>query len=112
MTRDLYTQYFAAEATVNGRKRHAALVALTADSEKGFIKYTVSASFFPHDTEDDFAVSYDAFFSKEVFLGKGRRSQKREADLLKSLRQEADSLAKEAGAQIFWEKPLKEAKVN
>ena len=56
-------------------------------SEEGRIKYEAAISFFPHVSEDDFAVSYDAYFSKVVFEAPGRRSKKREQGLMESLRQ-------------------------
>ena len=79
---NVYEQYFAAEAEANGRARHAALVMLISDSEAGQIRYEAAVTFFPHDTEDDFGVSYDAYYTKTLFEGKGRRSKKREAKLL------------------------------
>ena len=79
MTTDVYSQYFAADCIFCGVARHAALVSLTVDSEGGRVSYSVSASFFPHTDEDDFSVSYDAFVSKIVYEGVGRRSKKRPA---------------------------------
>ncbi|MBQ6053081.1 MAG: hypothetical protein IJL30_07370 [Clostridia bacterium] len=108
MTTDVYAQYFAAEMTFNGVKRRAASVKLTSDSEAGNIRYTVSVSFFPYTSEDDFAVSYDAYFEKEIFSATGRRSKKREEKFLKDLRDVIDSLAGEAGGKVFWERPLRE----
>ena len=79
-------------------------------SEEGRIKYEAAISFFPHVSEDDFAVSYDAYFSKVVFEAPGRRSKKREQGLMESLQTEANSLAEEANGKIFWDKPLIEAR--
>ena len=107
-TVNVYQQYFAAECTFNGVERRAASVMLIATSEEGQIKYEVAVSFFPHVSEDDFAVSYDAYFSKVVFEAPGRRSKKRELGLMESLQTEANSLAEEANAKIFWDKPLTE----
>jgi len=81
---------------------------LVSDSEAGRIRYEAAVSFFPHDSEDDFAVSYDAYFAKVLFEGKGRRSKKREAKLLETFREEIDGLAAEAGGQVFWDKPLRD----
>ena len=110
MTIDVYAQYFAAALTYNNVPRHAAIVKLTSDSEAGQIRYTASVSFFPHNDEDDFAVSYDACFEKEVFKGKGRRSKKREAQLLEDLRTVIDAVCEEADGKVFWEEPLGEAR--
>lgn len=109
-TVNVYLQYFAAECTFNGVERHAASVMLIATSEEGRIKYEVAVSFFPHVSEDDFTVSYDAYFSKVVFEAPGRRSKKREQGLMESLQKEANSLAEEANGKIFWDKPLIEAR--
>ena len=109
-TVNVYQQYFAAECTFNGVERRAASVLLIATSEEGQIKYEVAVSFFPHTSEDDFAVSYDAYFSKVLFEAKGRRSKKREQQLMETIQEEADSLAKEVNGKIFWDKPLIEAR--
>ena len=109
-TINVYQQYFAAECTFNGVERHAAAVTLIATSEEGKIKYEVAVSFFPHTTEDDFAISYDAYFSKVVFEAPGRRSKKREQQFMETLQAEADALAEEANAKIFWDQPLIEAR--
>ena len=109
-TVNVYQQYFAAECTFNGVERRAASVMLIATSEEGQIKYEVAVSFFPHVSEDDFAVSYDAYFNKVVFEAKGRRSKKREQDLLGTLQTELNTLADEANAKIFWDKPLIKAR--
>ena len=109
-TVNVYLQYFAAECTFNGVERHAASVMLIATSEEGRIKYEVAVSFFPHVSEDDFAVSYDAYFNKVVYEAKGRRSKKREQELLETLQTELNTLADEANAKIFWDKPLIEAR--
>ena len=109
-TINVYQQYFAAECTFNGVERHGVSVMLIATSEEGQIRYEVAVSFFPHTTEDDYAISYDAYFSKVVFEAKGRRSKKREQQLLDTIQEEADSLADEANGKIFWDKPLIEAR--
>ena len=105
-TINVYEQYFKAEGNFNGVERKAANVLLISDSEAGHIRYEVAVSFFPHRTDDDFAISYDAYFSKILFEGAGRRSRKREEGLLKSIQEEADELAAGNGAAIFWDKPL------
>ena len=71
MTTNIYQQYFSAEAEFNGVPRHGALVMLIADSDAGNIKYEAAVSFFPHRDEEDYAVSYDAYFSKVLYEAKG-----------------------------------------
>ncbi len=108
-TVNVYKQYFGGECTYNGRDRHGVQVLFIAESDSGMITYSLSVSFFPHDTDDDYAVSYDAEKSVTLYQGKGRRSKKREAELMKELHETADSLAKELGGEIYWDKPLREA---
>ena len=105
---NVYQQYFAAEGTFSGVERHGASVLLISNSEAGQIRYEAAVSFFPHRDPEDFAVSYDAFFSKVLYEAAGRRSKKREEQLLNGLRQEVDVLAEEAGATVFWDQPLTE----
>ncbi len=103
---DVYQRYFRADAVVNGVKRRAASVFLTATSEEGNIKYELSVSFFPYEEEGDFRVSYDACLSKELYFAKGRRSKKKEEEYLKLLRETADELAAGISGRIFWDEPL------
>jgi len=63
-------------------------------------------NFFPHNDAEDFAVSYDAYFSKVLYDAPGRRSRKREAQFLETLQDEVNALAAAATATIFWDKPL------
>ena len=65
MTVNVYEQYFKARLDYGGAERRAALVMLTAESGQGEIRYEAAVSFFPHRDPEDFAVSYDAYFSKE-----------------------------------------------
>ena len=109
---DVYQQYFEASGEFNGRTRHAVNVILKSTSCAGEISYDVLISFFPHDDPEDFAVSYDACFIKTLYSGKGRRSKKRETDLLKNIRAEAAALALKNGATINWDKPLTEARIG
>lgn len=110
MTLNVYEQYFAAEMVANGVPRHAALVMLIADSETGNIRYEVAVTFFPHNDEEDFSVSFDAYFNKVLFDNKGRRSKKREQVLMEGLRNHIDELASEVGGVVFWNQPLREAR--
>lgn len=105
-TINVYEQYFRAEGVFNGVERRAAAVVLISDSDAGQIRYSLAVNFFPHCEDDDFAISYDAYFDKTLYEAPGRRSKKREAALLEALRSEADSLAAEAGGSIDWNRPL------
>ncbi len=107
---DVYAQYFAGECVYNEVERRGASVKLTATSDSGEITYVVSVSFFPHSDPEDFGISYDAYAEKELYRGKGRRSKKREAAMLETVRPEFDSLASELGGTIDWEQPLIEAR--
>ena len=108
MTINVFEQYLKAEAEYNGVPRHAALVMLIADSEAGNIRYEAAVSFFPHSSEDDFAISYDAYFNKILYEGRGRRSKKREQILLENFRTEIDQLAETIGGKVLWNQPLRE----
>ena len=103
---DVFECYYEASCMANGRARHAASVKLTATSDAGMITYTYSVNFFPHDDEEDFAISYDAYVSEVVFEGKGRRSKKKEVVWLDGLEVACNGLADRLGGTIDWEKPL------
>ena len=109
MTTNVYEQYFEADLESNGVARRGALVMLIADSEAGRIRYEAALTFFPHRDQEDFAVSYDAYYSSVLFDAPGRRSRKREEKLLLSLQDEIDALAEKVGGAIRWEEPLGEA---
>lgn len=110
MTVNVFERYYAAEADFNGVPRHGALVMLIATSEEGNIRYEEAVSFFPHRDEEDYAVSYDAYFSKVLYEAKGRRSKKREETLLQEFQHYIDELAQEAEGIVYWDKPLREAR--
>ena len=57
-------------------------------------------------------MSYDAVVQKELYSARGRRSKKREAALMETFREEADELAKEIEGVIFWDQPLREARLG
>ena len=101
-----YEQYFEARHPGNGRPRHAARAALTVSTGEGQVRYEAVLSFFPHDTAEDFGISYDICASRTLYEGRGRRSKKREAALLEGLQETLDDLAAEMGGEVFWEKPL------
>ena len=109
-TINVFEQYFSADAEFNGVPRHGAKVMLIATSEEGNIRYEAAVTFFPHRDEEDYAVSYDAYFSKVLYDAKGRRSKKREASLLQELQQHVDELALQADGTVFWDQPLREAR--
>ena len=105
---NVYEQYFKAEGSFSGVERKGALVMLISDSEAGFITYKVAVTFFPHRDEEDYAVSYDAYFEKELYQGKGRRSKKKEEEYLEHLHETIDELAKEHDMKVLWDEPLRE----
>lgn len=107
---NVYERYYAAEAEYNDVPRRGALVMLVATSEEGNIRYEAAVTFFPHRDEEDYAVSYDAYFSKVLYEAKGRRSKKREETLLETLATEIDELADTIGGKVLWEQPLREAR--
>lgn len=108
-TIDIYQQYYKAECEFSGILRHGASVIVTAESDSGYIQYTVSVNFFPHTDEDDFGITYDAIKTVTVYEGKGRRSRKREEELLSKLHETAEALADEMNGRIMWDQPLSEA---
>ena len=110
MTINVYERYYAAEAEFNGVPRHGALVMLVADSEAGNIRYEATVSFFPHNDEEDYAVSYDAYLSKVLYEAKGRRSKKREQALMETFESEIDQLAETIGGKVLWDQSLREAR--
>ena len=107
---NVYDQYFSARCTFNGVERRGARVLLIATSEDGMIRYEAAVSFFPHQDDEDFAVSYDAYASEELYFAQGRRSKKREEGLLKDLRPHWNALAASLGGSIHWDSPLREAR--
>ena len=109
MTVNVYEQYFEAEATVNEVERRAAKVMLISDSEKGQITYTAAVTFFPHQDEEDYAISYDAYEEEVLFSGKGRRSKKREAKMLLGFNEVIDRISEKWNGKVFWDKPLRDA---
>ena len=112
MVINVYSQYFGADGTFSGVERRGAQVLLISDSEAGQISYKAAVSFFPHRDEEDFAVSYDAYFEKELYRAPGRRSKKREAALMETLQAEIDALAEANNATVDWSNPLNEARLG
>ncbi|MBR1576494.1 MAG: hypothetical protein IJ654_08615 [Bacteroidales bacterium] len=112
METNVYSRYFEAQANFSGVERRGAHVLLISDSEAGMISYRVAVSFFPHENALDFAISYDAYFEKEIFRAPGRRSKKRESAFLEALRPEIDAIAAGLGATVDWSHPLNEARLG
>lgn len=106
---DVYKQYFAASADFDGDIRRGASVVLNAVSDSGTIEYKVCVSFFLHEDEEDFRISYDRYFEEMLFSGKGRRTKKKDMLYLPMVRETADRIAKENSAVIKWDEPLSEA---
>lgn len=106
---DVYRQYFVADCVYNTVERKGALVTLTATSDNGEIKYEAGVTFFPHRDAEDFAVSYDACAMKTLYQARGRRSKKREAEMLPTIRAHADEVATGLGGTIHWDQPLRDA---
>ena len=109
-TVNVYDQYFAARCVFNGVERRGARVLLIAETEEGTIRYEAAVSLFPHQDDEDFAVSYDAYAARELYRADGRRSKKREAAFLDAMREHADALAASLGGVIDWDQPLREAR--
>ena len=109
---DVFEGYYAAECVANERPRHAAKVVLTAVSDAGEVTYEWMISFFPHDDDEDFAVSYDAIASRVVYSGRGRRSKKRDAELLEERESVCDEIAAELDGKVFWDQPLMEPRLG
>ena len=112
MVINVYSRYYEARGTFSGVERHGAAVMLISDSEAGMISYRAAVSFFPHVDEEDFAVSYDAYFEKELYRAKGRRSRKREATMLENLQAVIDELGAGHDATVDWSRPLNEARLG
>ena len=107
---NVYERYYKAKALFSRVLRNGALVMLISDSEAGHICYKAAVAFFPHIDEEDFAVSYDAYYEQELYSGKGRRSKKRDEAFLEHIREHIDELAGEAGRRVFWDRPLRDAR--
>ena len=106
MVINVFERYYKAKAVFSGIKRNGALVMLISDSEAGSITYKAAVTFFAHEDAEDFSVSYDAYFEKELYSAKGRRSKKKEAAFLEELGKVIDGIAKEHDASILWDEPL------
>ena len=109
---NVYEQYFEADCVVNEVPRHAALVMLIVRSEQGTVTYEAAVTFFPHNDEEDYAVSYDAWLSKVIYQAPGRRSKKREAAILEELRPVVDGLSAGIGGTVYWDRPLRAARLG
>ncbi len=103
---NVYEQCYSADCVYNDLKRRAVRVMLQAESDQGSIAYRVNINFFPFNDAHDFTETYDAYFSREIYRSKGRRSRKREAGFMDEFRSICSELAAEAGGSIDWQKPL------
>ena len=111
MTFNAYEQYFAAEAADRaGKTRHGANVMLTVTSEGGHVTYLAAVTFFPHEDETDYSVTYDMYFEEVIYDAPGRRSKKREKEFMGVLRDKIDAQASAAGGKVFWDRPLRPAR--
>ncbi|MBQ9544365.1 MAG: hypothetical protein IJV00_04485 [Clostridia bacterium] len=108
MVTNVYERHFEADAEFSGVKRRGALVMLISDSEAGSITYKAAVTFFAHENDEDFAVSYDAYLEKELFSAKGRRSKKKEAAFIENLAGALDGICAAHNAVIKWDRPLRE----
>ena len=108
MVVNVYERYYKADGVFSDVQRNGALVMLISDSEAGNITYKAAVTFFPHRDEEDYAVSYDAYFEKELYSGSGRRSKKKEEEYLAGLQETVDQLAAEQGAKVIWDEPLRD----
>ena len=102
----VYEQYFSGMHPGNGTARHGARAALLVSAGEGRVRYEAVLSFFPHEDEEDFRISYDIYADRVLYEAKGRRSKKREEILLKGLRPVIDELASDLGGEIYWDDPL------
>lgn len=109
---DVYKQYFSAFCDFDGDIRKGASVVLNATSEEGNVEYKVCVSFFLHEDDEDFRISYDRYFEKVLFSGKGRRTKKRDSEFMEKVKESADEIAADNGAQIHWDRPLSEAQTD
>ena len=112
---DVYSQYFNAHCVYNGSERRAAIVKLTLMKDiTGYQEYQISASFFPFENPEDFMVANDVMVIKTVLEGTKRRSRKKEQELLKTIKDDIDSILPQlnAEAMIYWDNPLREARIG
>ena len=85
MVTNVFERYYKAKANFSGVKRNGALVMLISDSEAGFITYKAAVTFFAHKDAEDFSVSYDAYFEKELYSGKAEGQRKKRPLFLRNL---------------------------
>ena len=109
---NVYQRYYEANFEINGSVRRGASVMLISDSEAGKIKYTAAVTFMPYENPQDFRVPYDAYYSKILYEGTGRRSKKKEQAYIETLQEMIDELAESVNGKIFWDKPLTKARLG
>lgn len=103
---DVYSQYFCADCVCNGTQRNGALVRLKATSDNGFVSYEVGVTLYPRVDDNDWSVTFDACYLKEIYSAKGRRSKKRETEMMEDFRTHVDALVAEHKGVVLWDKPL------
>lgn len=109
---NVYQRYYEANLEINGSVRRGASVMLISDSEAGKIKYTAAVTFMPYENPQDFRVPYDAYYSKILYEGTGRRAKKKEQAYIEKLQEMIDELAESVNGKIFWDKPLTQARLG
>ena len=110
---DVYSQYFYAHCVYRGSERRAAIVKLTAQKDsEGVLAYEISASFMPFEDEEDFRVPNDVRVSRVVLDGRKKRAKDKEKELLSTIQEEIDALlpALRADAEVYWDRPLLDAR--
>ncbi len=109
---NVYSRYYAAECLWDECVYHGVMVNLEYGYEPGYSTYSVHVVFFPHEDKEDYAITYDCHAYSILLEGKGRRTRKKEPALLEEMRKTADMLADHLEGTIFWERPLREARLG
>jgi hypothetical protein len=104
---DVFDGAYRAKANLNNIERKGVIVKLTADGGAGMIRYEVSVIFFPYRDPEDFGITYDAVLTKEIYNGKGRRSKKREEEMVAAIRETAEELILDQDAEIYWDQEIR-----
>lgn len=111
-TVNVYSRYYAGDCLCHDRRYCGVMVNLEYSWEPGYSSYSVHTVFFPHEDEEDYRIAYDCEASRILLEGKGRRTRKKEPALLEEMVRTADMLADELGGKIFWDQPLREARLG
>ena len=73
---NVYEQYFRAEGCFNEIERHGALVMLMVNSGGGEISYKAAVTFFPHNDETDYGITYDAYLDTAASAASSSRMER------------------------------------